>query len=163
MDPLYPISFTLNGREVAQEVSTRTTLADLLRHQIGLTATHVGCEQGSCGACSLMVDGRMIRSCLVFAIQLDGAAVETAEGFAGDPKMDALRKAFADRNALQCGFCTSGMLVAARDLLNRENAPDRNVIREFISGNFCRCTGYEAIVDAISQVANATAQSRDIT
>jgi carbon-monoxide dehydrogenase small subunit len=110
-----------------------------------------------------MVDGRMIRSCLVFAIQLDGAAVETAEGFAGDPKMDALRKAFADRNALQCGFCTSGMLVAARDLLNRENAPDRNVIREFISGNFCRCTGYEAIVDAISQVANATAQSRDIT
>jgi len=92
MDPLYPISFTLNGREIQQEVSTRTTLVDLLRHQIGLTATHVGCEQGSCGACSLMVDGRMIRSCLVFAIQLDGAVVETAEGFAGDTKMDALRK-----------------------------------------------------------------------
>lgn len=152
MDPLYPISFTLNGREVKQEVSTRTTLADLLRHGVGLTATHIGCEQGSCGACSLMVDGRMIRSCLVFAIQLDGANIETVEGFASDPKMDALRQAFAERNALQCGFCTSGMLIAARDLLDREVAPDRDAIREFISGNFCRCTGYEAIVDAISQV-----------
>ena len=161
MDPLYPIAFTLNGREVRQEVSTRTTLVDLLRHQIGLTATHVGCEQGSCGACSLMVDKRMIRSCLVFAIQLDGAVVETAEGFAGDPKMDALRKAFADRNALQCGFCTSGMLVAAWDLLNRDETPSREIIREFISGNFCRCTGYEAIVDAISHVAEANDQLRD--
>ena len=161
MDPLYPISFTLNGREIRQEVSTRTTLVDLLRHQIGLTATHVGCEQGSCGACSLMVDGRMIRSSLVFAIQKDGAVVATAEGYADDQKMDALRKAFAARNALQCGFCTSGMLVAARDLLNRDATPSREVIREFISGNFCRCTGYEAIVDAISQVAEATAQPRD--
>lgn len=162
MDPLYPISFTLNGREVQQEVSTRTTLADLLRHGVGLTATHVGCEQGSCGACSLMVDGRMIRSCLVFAIQLEGAKIETAEGFADDPKMDALRQAFANRNALQCGFCTSGMLIAAHDLLNRETAPDRDVIREFISGNFCRCTGYEAIVDAISQVVESSAQSQDV-
>jgi len=161
MDPLYPISFTLNGRVIQQEVSTRTTLVDLLRHQIGLTATHVGCEQGSCGACSLMVDGRMIRSCLVFAIQLEGAVVETAEGFTGDTKMDALRKAFADRNALQCGFCTSGMLVAARDLLNRDTTPSREVIREFISGNFCRCTGYEAIVDAISKVAEGSGSPRD--
>lgn len=172
MDPLYPISFTLNGREVKQEVSTRTTLADLLRHGVGLTATHIGCEQGSCGACSLMVDGRMIRSCLVFAIQLDGTNIETVEGFASDPKMDALRQAFAERNALQCGFCTSGMLIAARDLLDREVAPDRDAIREFISGNFCRCTGYEAIVDAISQVVEgqvienkvveSSSQSQDI-
>lgn len=160
MDPLYPISFTLNGREVSHEISTRTTLADLLRHQIGLTATHVGCEQGSCGACSLMVDGRMIRSCLVFAIQLDGATVETADGFDNDATMNALREAFAARNALQCGFCTSGMLVAARDLLNRDPAPSRASIREFISGNFCRCTGYEAIVDAISQVSRTVATRR---
>jgi len=160
MDPLYPISFTLNGREVSHEISTRTTLADLLRHQIGLTATHVGCEQGSCGACSLMVDGRMIRSCLVFAIQLDGATVETADGFDNDATMNALREAFAARNALQCGFCTSGMLVAARDLLNHDPAPSRASIREFISGNFCRCTGYEAIVDAISQVSRTVATRR---
>lgn len=158
MDPLYPISFTLNGKPVHQEVSTRTTLADMLRHQMGLTATHVGCEQGSCGACSLMVDGAMIRSCLVFAIQLDGATVDTAEGFHQDSTMDALRSAFAARNALQCGFCTSGMLIAARDLLDREHVPDRSEIRDFISGNFCRCTGYEAIVDAICSVAEQRAR-----
>lgn len=162
MDPLYPISFKLNGRKIRQEVSTRTTLVDLLRQQIGLTATHIGCEQGSCGACSLMVDGRMIRSCLVFAIQLEGATIETAEGFAGDATMDALRQAFAARNALQCGFCTGGMLIAAHDLLSRESAPDRATVREFISGNFCRCTGYEAIVDAICQAAKAVSQPQAV-
>jgi len=154
MEPLYPLTFTLNGKPVQQEVAVRTSLADMLRTQLGLTATHLGCEQGSCGACTVMVDGRMVRACLIFAIQLEGAAVETSEGFQNDGVMDALRLSFADRNAIQCGFCTSGMLIAARDLLHQNPTPDRTEIREGIAGNFCRCTGYEAIVDAIWRVAH---------
>ncbi|PHQ96051.1 MAG: (2Fe-2S)-binding protein [Marinosulfonomonas sp.] len=153
MDPLYPLSFTLNGKQVEQEVSTRTSLADMLRIQMGLTATHLGCEQGSYGACTVVVDGKMVRSCLIFAIQLESAVIETSEGFAGDAMMDALRHNFAGRNALQCGFCTGGMLIAAHDLLQANPKPDRATIREKISGNFCRCTGYEAIVDAIWKTA----------
>jgi len=153
MDPLYPLAFTLNGKPAQQEVSVRTTLADMLRYQMGLTATHLGCEQGSCGACTAVVDGRMVRSCLIFAIQLEGADIQTSDGFAKDPLMDRLRQNFADRNALQCGFCTGGMLVAAHDLLTKHPKPDRNEIRHGISGNFCRCTGYEAIVDAIWKTA----------
>ncbi|MDF1777336.1 MAG: (2Fe-2S)-binding protein [Rhizobiaceae bacterium] len=155
MDPLIPVSYTINGKSVQQQVSVRTTLTDMLRHQMGLTATHAGCEQGSCGACTVVVDGLMVRSCLIFAIQLDGARIETSEGFADDQLMDELRRNFADRNALQCGFCTGGMLVAAHDLLSRTPHPERAEIREKISGNFCRCTGYEAIVDAISKTAQA--------
>jgi len=153
MDPHYPLAFTLNGARVEHEVSVRTTLADLLRHQIGQTATHVGCEQGSCGACTVVVDGRMVRACLIFAIQLEGADITTSDGFTDDPLMLALRTAFAERNALQCGFCTGGMLIAAHDLLCHVPLPKRPEIREKISGNFCRCTGYEAIVDAIWNVA----------
>jgi len=155
MDPLYPLAFTLNGKPVQQDVSVRTSLADMLRIQMGMTATHLGCEQGSCGACTVMVDGRMVRACLIFAIQLEGAAVETSEGFQKDPVMAALRTNFANRNALQCGYCTGGMLIAARDLLRRNPHPDRTEIRHGISGNFCRCTGYEAIVDAIWRTAHA--------
>ena len=154
MEPPFPLVLTLNGKPVQQAVSARTTLADFLRNQIGLTATHLGCEQGSCGACTVVLDGRMVRACLVFAIQLEGAEVETSEGFAGDRLMDDLRHSFAGRNALQCGFCTGGMLIAARDLLRRNPRPGRAEIREGISGNFCRCTGYEAIVDAIWTVAH---------
>lgn len=153
MDPHYPLAFTLNGARVEHEVSVRTTLADLLRHQIGQTATHVGCEQGSCGACTVLVDGRMVRACLIFAIQLEGADIKTSDGFADDALMMSLRRAFAERNALQCGFCTSGMLIAGHDLLSHAAQPGRREIREKISGNFCRCTGYEAIVDAIWKVA----------
>lgn len=154
MDPRCALSFKLNGRQVEQDVSPRTSLADMLRNQMGLTATHIGCEQGSCGACNVMVDGKTVRSCLIFAIQLEGAEVETSQGFDDDPLMEALRDNFAKRNALQCGFCTGGMLLAARDLINTTPMPDRNEIREHISGNFCRCTGYEAIVDAIWKTAH---------
>lgn len=154
MDPLFPLSFTLNGKPVQQEVSVRTSLADMLRHQIGLTATHLGCEQGSCGACNVVVNGKVVRSCLIFAIQMEDAEIETSEGFAKDPIMDTLRDNFAQRNALQCGFCTGGMLLSARELLAKSPKPDRGEIREHISGNFCRCTGYEAIVDAIWKTAH---------
>lgn len=154
MDPLFPLSFTLNGKPVQQEVSVRTTLADMLRHQIGLTATHLGCEHGSCGACNVVVNGKVVRSCLIFAIQMEDAEIETSEGFANDPIMDALRNNFAQRNALQCGFCTGGLLLSARELLANSPNPDREEIREYISGNFCRCTGYEAIVDAIWKTAH---------
>ncbi len=156
MDALYPLAFTLNGARVEHEVSVRTTLADLLRHQIGKTATHVGCEQGSCGACTVLVDGRMVRACLIFAIQIEGSEIKTSDGYGDDALMAALRTAFAERNALQCGFCTSGMLIAGHDLLSHVPHPDRQQIREKISGNFCRCTGYEAIVDAIWKAAQQT-------
>jgi len=159
MDPLFPLSFTLNGKPVQQEVSVRTSLADMLRHQIGLTATHLGCEQGSCGACNVVVNGQVVRSCLIFAIQMEEAEIETSEGFANDPIMDSLRSNFAQRNALQCGFCTGGMLLSARELLAKSPKPSRDEIREHISGNFCRCTGYEAIVDAIWKTAHEAAGS----
>jgi aerobic carbon-monoxide dehydrogenase small subunit len=153
MDPKFPVAFKLNGVPVQQDVSARSSLADMLRHQMGLTATRLGCEQGSCGACTVLMDGRMVRACLILAIQLDGNEIETSEGFGDDALMDRLRRNFAARNALQCGFCTGGMLIAARDLLLAEPQPDRARIREKISGNFCRCTGYQAIVDAIWQTA----------
>lgn len=156
MDPRYALSFKLNGRQVEQDVSPRTSLADMLRNQMGLTATHIGCEQGSCGACNVVVDGKTVRSCLIFAIQLEGAEIETSQGFDDDPLMAALRENFANRNALQCGFCTGGMLLSARDLIKATPKPDRDKIREHISGNFCRCTGYEAIVDAIWKTAHET-------
>jgi len=154
MDPSYALSFKLNGRQVKQEVSPRTSLADMLRNQMGLTATHIGCEQGACGACNVVVDGKTVRSCLIFAIQMEGAEIETSQGFEGDPLMATLRENFANRNALQCGFCTGGMLLAARDLIKTTPKPNREKIREHISGNFCRCTGYEAIVDAIWKTAH---------
>ena len=154
MDPSYALSFKLNGRQVKQEVSPRTSLADMLRNQMGLTATHIGCEQGACGACNVVVDGKTVRSCLIFAIQMEGAEIETSQGFEGDPLMATLRENFANRNALQCGFCTGGMLLAARDLIKKTPKPNREEIREHISGNFCRCTGYEAIVDAIWKTAH---------
>lgn len=160
MEAHFPITFRLNGTLVHQQVLARTTLADMLRHQMGLTATRLGCEQGSCGACTVLMDGRMVRSCLIFAIQLDGEEIETSEGFAQDPLMERLRRNFAERNALQCGFCTGGMLIAARSLLRENPMPSRDTIRDGISGNFCRCTGYEAIVDAIEKTAQETEAAR---
>lgn len=148
-----PLSLTVNGEEVARVVAPRTTLADFLRTDLELTATHVGCEMGACGACLVMLDGVPVHSCLVFAVQAQGQSVETVEGLVASGALAPLQQAFHERNALQCGFCTPGMLVNAHALIARGGVPDREEIRDAISGNYCRCTGYEAIVDAIEAAA----------
>ena len=147
------ISCTVNGDAVRAEVPVRLSLADWLRHGLGLTATHVGCEHGVCGACTIKLDGRTVRSCLTLAVQADGCAVETLEGTVATGRMDALRDAFFQNAALQCGFCTPGMLMTAAELLDANPNPSRAEIREALSGNYCRCTGYEPIIDAVSDAA----------
>ena len=149
------ISLHVNGKLYQSDVRVRWTLVDYLRHQLKLTGSHVGCEHGVCGACSIVLDGAVVRGCLVYAVQLDGAEVETIEGASDSGRIAALQAAFVDRNALQCGFCTSGMLLTAAELLAREPDPSREQIREALSGNICRCTGYEAIVDAVVAAARA--------
>ena len=151
-----PISLDVNGERVDAYVLPRLNLADFLREQLQLTGTHVGCEQGVCGACTVRVNGEIVRACLVLAVQVEGGRVETIEGLSDSGEIADLQAAFRDRNALQCGFCTPGMLMAAQDLLRQESAPDRDRIRQHLSGNYCRCTGYHAIVDAVA----ATAQAR---
>jgi aerobic carbon-monoxide dehydrogenase small subunit len=131
----------------------RLNLADFLREHLKLTGTHVGCEHGVCGACTVRVNGDIVRACLTLAAQSDGASVETIEGLSDSGEIADLQAAFRDRNALQCGFCTPGMLIAAQDLLTQEAEPDRARIREHLSGNYCRCTGYHAIVDAVEATA----------
>lgn len=148
-----PLSLTVNGEEVSRMVAPRTTLADFLRTDLELTATHVGCEMGACGACLVLLDGVPVHSCLVFAVQAQGQSVETVEGLVASGALAPLQQAFHERNALQCGFCTPGMLVNAHALIARGGVPDREEIRDAISGNYCRCTGYEAIVDAIEAAA----------
>ena len=149
------IRLSVNGRIVTVDVEPRRTLADALREDLGLTGTHLGCEHGVCGACTVMVDGQPVRACLMFAIQADGCSVTTIEGLqADDGELHALQRAFCERHGLQCGFCTPGMLISALDLLHREEAPTRERIREEMSGNICRCTGYVGIVDAIEQAAH---------
>jgi carbon-monoxide dehydrogenase small subunit len=143
------VSLTLNGTEVAHEVEPRLTLADFLRERCGLTATHLGCEHGACGACTVMVDGAASRACLLLAAMCDGCAVETLEGLRDDPVMAVLREHFHQRHALQCGFCTPGMLIMARDILQRLPRPDAPTVRHELSGQICRCTGYANIVSAI--------------
>jgi carbon-monoxide dehydrogenase small subunit len=147
------ISLVVNGEHVDASVLPRLNLADFLREQLKLTGTHVGCEHGVCGACTVRVDGDIVRSCLMLAVQAHGAAVETIEGISDSAEIADLQSAFRERNALQCGFCTPGMLMAAQDLLMRSPCPDREQIREHLSGNYCRCTGYQAIVDAIEITA----------
>ena len=154
------ISLTVNGEAVEARVSPRTHLADFLRDTLGLTGTHIGCEHGVCGACTLRMDGLIVRGCLVLAVQADGASVETVEGLSDSGEIADLQAAFRDRNALQCGYCTPGMLIAAQDLLRHEAAPSREAIREHLSGNYCRCTGYQAIVDAIESTARARAGAK---
>ena len=149
------ISLTVNGERVDARVLPRLNLADFLREQLGLTGTHVGCEHGVCGACTVRVDGEIVRACLFLAVQADRAAVETIEGVSDSGEIADLQAAFRDRNALQCGYCTPGMLMTAQDLLRREAHPDREQIREHLSGNYCRCTGYHAIVDAVEATARA--------
>jgi aerobic carbon-monoxide dehydrogenase small subunit len=151
------ITLTVNGEKLAERVEPRQTLVDFLRDNLGLTGSHVGCEHGVCGACTVRVDGEIVRGCLMLAVQCDGSKVETIEGISDSGEVADLQMAFEQRNALQCGFCTPGMIAAAQDLLKRGGVPSRDEIREHISGNYCRCTGYHAIVDAVEAVAQARA------
>jgi carbon-monoxide dehydrogenase small subunit len=150
------ISLEVNGERVAH-VLPRLNLADFLREHLKLTGTHVGCEHGVCGACTVRVNSEIVRSCLVLAVQMQNASVETIEGLSDSGEITDLQAAFRDRNALQCGFCTPGMLMAAQDLLRQSSLPDRDQIREHLSGNYCRCTGYQAIVDAVESTARERA------
>ncbi|MDP6689248.1 MAG: (2Fe-2S)-binding protein [Alphaproteobacteria bacterium] len=145
------ISLTVNGEAVSREVPVRRNLVDFLRHDLGFTGSHVGCEQGACGACTVVLDGETVRGCLVLAVQADGCEIQSIEG-SGD-MLSNLQKSFHELNALQCGFCTPGMLLSAQELLAANPTPSREEIRAYLSGNFCRCTGYQAIVDAVAAVA----------
>ena len=149
------ISVDVNGERVEAYVLPRTNLADFLRENLKLTGTHVGCEHGVCGACTIRVNGEIVRSCLMLAVQAEGASVETIEGLSDSGEISDLQEAFRARNALQCGYCTPAMLITAQDLLKAEAEPDRERIREHLSGNYCRCTGYQAIVDAVEAAARA--------
>ncbi len=153
MDQNVDITLNVNGQQVSQRVPARTNLVDFVRYELELTGSHVGCEHGVCGACTIRVDGDIVRGCLMLAAQAEGASVETIEGLSDNGEIADLQKAFHERNAVQCGFCTPGMLLTAQELLAKNDTPSREEIREFISGNYCRCTGYQAIVDAIETVA----------
>ena len=154
MDVSREISVSVNGEPVTVRVEPRKNLVDFLREDVGLTGSHVGCEQGVCGACTVRLNGAIVRGCLTLAVQADGAEVWTIEGVSDGGEIAALQKAFIERNALQCGFCTPAMLLTAAALLTENPAPTRPEIREYLSGNFCRCTGYQAIVDAIETAAS---------
>lgn len=143
------ITLELNGDRITSEVEPRDTLADFLREQRRLTATHLGCEHGACGACTVLVDGKPTRSCIRLAVMCDGRSVQTLEGLRTDPVAEVLRRHFHERHGLQCGFCTPGMLVMARDILRRIPAPDAQTVRRQLSGHICRCTGYAGIINAI--------------
>ncbi len=148
------IRLQVNGEQVEQEVEVRKLLADFLRQDLRLTATHLGCEHGVCGACTVILDGNSVRSCLLFAVQADGRELTTLEGLATDGVMHPLQAAFWDHHALQCGFCTSGFLMTAVDVLQKNPALNEDDIRRGLSGNLCRCTGYANIVKAVQAVAN---------
>lgn len=147
------IRVRVNGREYERPVEARRLLADFIRHDLGLTATHLGCEHGVCGACTIIVDGESVRSCLLFAVQADGADIRTLEGLADGDELHPLQQAFWDHHALQCGFCTSGFLMTAVDVLQKTPHPSEDEIRLALSGNLCRCTGYANIVKAVRAVA----------
>lgn len=147
------ISLRVNGERVDAQVPPRLNLADFLREHLQLTGTHVGCEHGVCGACTVRVDGDIVRACLMLAVQTDARSVETIEGLSDSGEVADLQAAFRERNALQCGYCTPGMLITAQDLLMQQSEPSRQQIREHLSGNYCRCTGYQAIVDAVEATA----------
>jgi len=152
MEHALDITLTVNGVQVSRRVAPRTHLVDFLRDELGLTGSHIGCEHGVCGACTSRVNGAIVRGCLMLAVQADGCKVDTIEGLSDSGELKDLQKAFHEKNALQCGFCTPGMLMAAQDLVLKNQKPTRDEIREHISGNYCRCTGYQAIVDAIEEV-----------
>lgn len=142
------VDLTVNGERVSREVPVRLTLADFLRHELELTGTHLGCEHGVCGACTVLVDGRTARACLMLAVQADGVSVQTIEGMAQDGKLTPLQQAFIDHHGLQCGFCTPGVLATLTELLAENPDPSEEEVRIWLSGNICRCTGYQGIVDA---------------
>jgi aerobic carbon-monoxide dehydrogenase small subunit len=144
-----PISLHINGERIDAHVLPRLNLADFLREQLQLTGTHVGCEHGVCGACTVRVNGEIVRACLMLAVQVHGASVQTIEGLSDSGEIADLQAAFCERNALQCGYCTPAMLMSVQDLLKQHVEPSRDQIREHLSGNYCRCTGYQAIVDAV--------------
>jgi carbon-monoxide dehydrogenase small subunit len=157
MEQTLDISLTVNGTPVTRRVAARQHLVDFLREELGLTGSHIGCEHGVCGACTLRVDGDIVRGCLMLAAQANGCRVDTIEGLSDSKELAPLQKAFHERNALQCGFCTPGMLMCAQDLVRQGGRPTREEIRLHISGNYCRCTGYQAIVDAIEEVMQTQA------
>jgi 2-furoyl-CoA dehydrogenase 2Fe-2S iron sulfur subunit len=155
------VSFTLNGRPVVGEAEPRLLLSDFLRHVLGATGTHVGCEHGVCGACAVHVDGLAMRSCLMLAVQADGRRVDTVEGLAGEGgALGALQRAFRRNHALQCGFCTPGILMSLSDWLRRTPDPSEQDVREMLSGHLCRCTGYAGIVRAALEAAAEMAQEK---
>lgn len=149
------ISLTVDDVKINSTVPARQHLVDFLRHTLGLTGTHLGCEHGVCGACTVLVDNEVVRGCLMLAAQANGATVKTIEGLSGSGLVEELQREFHQRNALQCGFCTPGMLITAADLISKNATATREKIREHISGNFCRCTGYQSIIDSISAVLHA--------
>jgi carbon-monoxide dehydrogenase small subunit len=156
------IEAIVNGETMEAQVPVRLSLVDFLRERLDLTGTHVGCEQGVCGACTVLVDGQLVRGCLMLAVQIDGCGVETVEGAHASGRIARLQACFHERNALQCGFCTPGMLLTAAALLERDPAPDRQSIREALSGNLCRCTGYQAIVDAVEEAGRPADASNQV-
>lgn len=153
VNELQSITLRVNGTSYQVDVEARWLLSDVLRHKIGLTGTHVGCEQGVCGACTVLVDGQPQRSCLMFAVQVDGANITTVEGLSSEQNLSAVQQAFQDHHALQCGFCTPAMVVTTEALLEHNPNPSEDEIREALSGNLCRCTGYQFIVEAVQDAA----------
>ena len=150
MTDLYTIRLTVNGVAVERSIEPRMLLSDFLRHELNLTGTHVGCEHGSCGACTILMDGAAVRACIMFAVQADGRALTTVEGLSADPdKLHPLQAAFREAHALQCGYCTPGFLMTLVPFLEENSQPDEAAIRDVLSGNICRCTGYQNIVDAV--------------
>ncbi|MBW0088931.1 (2Fe-2S)-binding protein [Pseudonocardia sp. KRD-184] len=143
------VSVTINGHVYTEDCEPRLTLADFIRHRCGLTGTHLGCEHGVCGACTIMVDGRTARACLMLAVQVDGATITTVEGLADGDTLNPLQEAFWNNHGLQCGFCTPGMLMCATELLESNPEPTAEQVREQLSGNLCRCTGYDSIVQSV--------------
>jgi carbon-monoxide dehydrogenase small subunit len=151
MDHTLETTLTLNGARVTRRIPARQHLIDFLREEMGLTGSHIGCEHGVCGACTIRVDGKIVRGCLMLAVQANGRTVDTIEGLSDSGEIADLQRCFHQHNALQCGFCTPGMLMAAQDLAKHRPDADRDEIREYMSGNYCRCTGYQAIVDAVEE------------
>jgi carbon-monoxide dehydrogenase small subunit len=159
MSAAHPVTMTVNGRRVSADLEPRVSLADFLREQLNLTGTHLGCEHGVCGACTVIVDGAAVRSCLLFAVQLEGAAVTTVEGLAPEGELTDLQRAFREHHALQCGFCTPGFLTTAHAFLQENARPTVEEVRAALSGNVCRCTGYLGIVEAVVATAHARSEA----
>lgn len=159
-EPGLNIKLQVNGQPVHAQVSVRQHLGDFLRDSQGFKGTHIGCEHGVCGACTVRVDGRTVRSCLTLAVQADAAQVFTIEGLSDDPVVRALQDSFVRCHAMQCGFCTAGMLLTAAELLQTQLEPSREEVREYLSGNYCRCTGYESIVNAVMDAAQTLRKAR---